>query len=203
MPETHALLDSRIADKVKAQEIFETYVKENPDNLKTFQGISRWLLTEMKRLQEGMGANEFKRKTKAAAKRFMLRQELFLEGVSQTLPNSVRLSMHPSSNREKISIALVPQPQGLPNGPAPWMGSAVKPADPKGAWKVDYYDPEKYDVVDQNGKPIKLAAEASLDYSSLEPRPYYMVAKAGASSASGSNAAPNAGPVQVAHKAKL
>lgn len=56
-----------------------------------------------------------------------LREKAFAESIAQRYPDHLRLSIHPSTDTKKISVALVPQPGGC--SMTPWHACLVRSVD--------------------------------------------------------------------------
>lgn len=91
----------------------EARIKADPDTNSTYCGMVKFLQTELFGALAGKSYSQRQKLQKGAAKKMMQRSEAFTLAIRTYRSNDVRLSMHPSSGMAKLSVSLVPSPQGF------------------------------------------------------------------------------------------
>lgn len=111
--------------------VVRQFIKENQDALLTYRGLAKWLTLELandSRLLSVGGQTKKKNLIKDLARAVMARSGAFNKLILAAMPNHIRLSIHPSSGKEKLSFPLTPQPDGT-FGKAPWMSAIAVSID--------------------------------------------------------------------------
>lgn len=94
---------------------------------------------------------EYKRKTKQVAERMITRGKAFARLIESQLPEYVRLSIHRSTGRNKLSFPLIPQPDHF--SMTPWHCSVMVTAKGRFCTAHAYQARKSADVVEQGGRP--------------------------------------------------
>ncbi|KHN95591.1 Pyoverdine biosynthesis [Metarhizium album ARSEF 1941] len=108
--ECRSLLESRYGSTLKQ---IESLIKADSDTNSTYCGMVKFLQTELFGTLAGKSYRERQKLQKNSAKKMMQRSEAFTLAIRTNRPLDVRLSMHPSSGVAKLSVALVPSPEGF------------------------------------------------------------------------------------------
>ncbi|KAK3317223.1 putative pyoverdine/dityrosine biosynthesis protein [Cercophora scortea] len=86
-------------------------VKKNEDTCLTYRGYIKFLETDLANVYP-IGSDrskcKFKKGIELVAKQMLTRGDAFARAVRERFPTHVRLSIHPSTNRSKLSISLLP-----------------------------------------------------------------------------------------------
>ncbi|KAI1260985.1 Pyoverdine/dityrosine biosynthesis protein-domain-containing protein [Xylariaceae sp. FL1019] len=101
-------------------------IANDPNIAKTYTGYKKFLATEREERQ-GRSRSQTERENASIAKSMITRGKAFAETVKKNFPQSVRLSIHPSNDKDKISVKLLPQENAIPM--TPWHGAVVRGAD--------------------------------------------------------------------------
>lgn len=97
----------------------ESAVKEDPNKHLTYRGYLKFLeldLASTYPVGPDRTKSRFKRGVEKIAKCMLKRGDAFAKAVRERFPNHVRLSIHPSTGEDKISINILPVPETL----TPW-----------------------------------------------------------------------------------
>ncbi|KAI6752578.1 hypothetical protein HG530_013947 [Fusarium avenaceum] len=124
-------------------------IATDPDVAQTYKGYKKFLETERDSDQPRSRAEK---ENASIAKSMLRRGKAFSLAIQNAFPHSVRLSIHPSSDLNKVSISLLPQE----NKPimTPWHGAAVRRVDGTISLMHAYTVPSiSYDLVHVNGRP--------------------------------------------------
>ncbi|KAI0390359.1 Clavaminate synthase-like protein [Xylariaceae sp. FL0594] len=93
---------------------------------KTYTGYKKFLMSEREE-RPGRSRSQMERENAAIAKQMVTRGKAFADIIKQSFSDSVRLSIHPSDDTNKISIKLLPQSNEIVM--TPWHGAVVRSAD--------------------------------------------------------------------------
>ncbi|KAI1324201.1 Clavaminate synthase-like protein [Xylariaceae sp. FL0255] len=117
----------------------------------TYTGYKKFLASERDE-RPGRSRSQTERENAAIAKSMITRGKAFAETVKQNYGNSVRLSIHPSNDKDKISIKLLPQNNQIPM--TPWHGAIVRGVDGSVSMTHALSVPAvTHDVVYKDGRP--------------------------------------------------
>ncbi|KAF1951536.1 Clavaminate synthase-like protein [Byssothecium circinans] len=97
----------------------ESYVKDDENKRLTYCGYLKFLeldLASLYPIDESRTKNKFKKGVQKIAETMLKRGEAFARAVRENVPNHVRLSIHPSTGEDKISINVLP----VSNTVTPW-----------------------------------------------------------------------------------
>ncbi|KAH8155962.1 hypothetical protein CIB48_g12285 [Xylaria polymorpha] len=97
-------------------------IANDPDILKTYRGYRKFLETDLSR--NGRSKSQQGRQIGEVAKAMITRGKAFAEVISSKYSDFVRLSIHPSQDTNKISIATLPQDNQAVA--TPWHGALVR-----------------------------------------------------------------------------
>jgi hypothetical protein len=138
-------------------------IKNDPDTLATYQGYKKFLASDLAQDEWVSSASAKERKMHFAliAKEMLVRGRMFAVAIREKMGDCVRLSIHPSENRTKLSISLVPQGRGS-LGYTPWHSCVAVELD--GTYRTGHAADfrESYDLVYRNGRPHHFRARSDL-----------------------------------------
>ncbi|KAI1314258.1 Pyoverdine/dityrosine biosynthesis protein-domain-containing protein [Xylaria venustula] len=101
-------------------------ITNDPDITRTYKGYKKFLMGE--RYDRTIRSrSQTERENSEIAKTMILRGKAFSETVRTKYPNSIRLSIHPSEDTNKISITMLPQENEIVM--TPWHGAVVRGVD--------------------------------------------------------------------------
>ncbi|KAL6899929.1 Pyoverdine/dityrosine biosynthesis domain-containing protein [Trichoderma evansii] len=133
-------------------------ISNNADVTATYRGYKKFLETER---DTKLGRSRADKENAEIAKRMLNRGKAFAEAIKKRFPVSVRLSIHPSTDVNKISIALLPQDNEVPM--TPWHGAAVRKVDGTitmmHAYKVLAIS---HEIIYKNGRPMYFQERSDL-----------------------------------------
>ncbi|KAI1366304.1 Pyoverdine/dityrosine biosynthesis protein-domain-containing protein [Xylaria arbuscula] len=101
-------------------------IANDPDISKTYKGYKKFLMSERDD-RTNRSRSQMERENSAIAKAMIVRGKAFSETVKLKYPDSVRLSIHPSNDTNKVSITMLPQDNDTTM--TPWHGAVVRGAD--------------------------------------------------------------------------
>ncbi|KAI8624787.1 Clavaminate synthase-like protein [Xylariaceae sp. FL1651] len=101
-------------------------IANDPDVSKTYKGYKKFLMSERDD-RTNRSRSQTERENGEIAKSMILRGKAFAETIKTKYPDSVRLSIHPSSDTNKVSITMLPQENEVVM--TPWHGAVVRGAD--------------------------------------------------------------------------
>ncbi|KAL8949691.1 MAG: hypothetical protein Q9222_004220 [Ikaeria aurantiellina] len=107
----------------------ETHIAKDPDATLTYRGYIKFLETDLAaRPVEGEPKSkaQMKKLYEETAKKMMVRGKAFAASVAQNLTGYIRLSIHASTETNKLSMALIPQ---LGRTFTPWHSALVRAVD--------------------------------------------------------------------------
>ncbi|KAI3324702.1 Clavaminate synthase-like protein [Xylariaceae sp. AK1471] len=113
-------------------DVFEA-IANDPDISKTYKGYKKFLMSERDDRNK-RSRSQTERENSGIAKSMILRGKVrrnlkraFAETVKIKYPDSIRLSIHPSNDTNKVSITMLPQDNEIVM--TPWHGAVVRGAD--------------------------------------------------------------------------
>ncbi|KAI0521488.1 Clavaminate synthase-like protein [Xylaria bambusicola] len=98
-------------------------ITNDPDITKTYKGYKKFLISERDD-RTNRSRSQMERENSVIAKAMILRGKAFAEAVKLKFPDSIRLSIHPSNDINKVSIAMLPQDNEIVM--TPWHGAVVR-----------------------------------------------------------------------------
>ncbi|KAI8633964.1 Clavaminate synthase-like protein [Xylariaceae sp. FL1651] len=101
-------------------------IANDSNTTKTYTGYKKFLISEREE-RTGRSRSEMERENAKIAKAMVRRGKAFAEIVKLKFSDSIRLSIHPSNDTNKISIKLLPQDNEVVM--TPWHGAVVRRAD--------------------------------------------------------------------------
>ncbi|WDK20903.1 pyoverdine/dityrosine biosynthesis protein [Colletotrichum graminicola] len=142
----------------------EREIKDHPDTALTYRGFVkgayddlRWgpNIPEAVKSNEDMYQAEARRVGEQMTRRLIVRNRTsaYERALEFRFPDSIRISIHPSTGTSKFSIPLIPQPDCF--GLTPWHSCVLVTAqgDNRTTWVQHVTDAEKYEVINRNGIP--------------------------------------------------
>lgn len=147
--ECRTLLEAQYASSIKD---IEALISSDRDTNLTYCGMVKFLETEISAALVGKSYKERRKLQKDTAKKMMQRSEAFTLAIRTLRPMDVRLSMHPSSGAAKLSISLIPSPQGMYQR-SPWHSCVA--IDAEGGYHCVHSEEVKdtHDLVYKAGRP--------------------------------------------------
>ncbi|GAB0138183.1 hypothetical protein EsDP_00006426 [Epichloe bromicola] len=129
-------------------------IATNPDTLMTYMGYTRFLESDLQYIfgaPKG-GVRRYRKGVKYLAKQMLVRGYAFAGAVKARFPNHLRLSIHQSTGKHKISISLLNTKSGFTT---PWHCSVALMAD--GEWlsalMSDFKADPLLELVEEDGRP--------------------------------------------------
>ncbi|KAI0976531.1 Pyoverdine/dityrosine biosynthesis protein-domain-containing protein [Xylaria arbuscula] len=101
-------------------------ITNDPDISRTYKGYKKFLMGERDD-RTVRSRSQTERENSEIAKTMIIRGKAFAETVKIKYPNSIRLSIHPSEDTNKISITMLPQENDIVM--TPWHGAVVRGID--------------------------------------------------------------------------
>ncbi|CAI7649920.1 unnamed protein product [Penicillium bialowiezense] len=129
-------------------------LKTDEDYLRTYNGYDKFMKVDLKFspvTKACAGPKQYKKKIKTIAKTMIVRGVEFAELVRQIYPDSLRLSIHPSSGQTKLSCPLIPQQESF--SMSPWHCSIAVLANGKFITAHKSLHRQKFELVEKNGQP--------------------------------------------------
>ncbi|QIX01996.1 hypothetical protein AMS68_007513 [Peltaster fructicola] len=140
----------------------EHEIATDEDTKMTYRGYRRFLESDLRHIfptGEGLTSNGYKRNVKYLAQQMLIRGYAFAAAVKQAFPHHLRLSIHQSTGRNKISISLLNTRTGFTT---PWHCTVARMAD--GEWlsapKGDFEADEKLELVYEGDQPSHFREKA-------------------------------------------
>ncbi|KAI1816877.1 Clavaminate synthase-like protein [Poronia punctata] len=131
-------------------DVLEAIVND-PDISKTYKGYKKFLMGERED-RPNRSRSQTERENGSIAKAMILRGKAFAEAVRAKYTDSIRLSIHPSIDTNKVSIAMLPQDNDIVM--TPWHGAVVRGADGRVAMTHAILVPAiTHDIVYDEGRP--------------------------------------------------
>ncbi|KAI9890315.1 MAG: hypothetical protein M1814_004225 [Vezdaea aestivalis] len=138
-----------------ADEAIREMIQSDPDTLTTYRGFIRFLETDLKHspvAQNAVSGRQYRVIVKQVAQGMMNRAESFTKIIKARCPGFVRLSIHPSTGLEKLSVPLIVQANGsFPK--SPWHCSVAVGVD--GSYSTVHSKDvrETHNLVERAGRP--------------------------------------------------
>ncbi|CAG8171300.1 unnamed protein product [Penicillium salamii] len=132
----------------------DKFLKSDEDYLRTYNGYDKFMKVDLKFspvTKDCAGPKQYKKKIKSIAKKMIVRGVEYAELVRQIYPDSLRLSIHPSSGKTKLSCPLIPQKDSF--SMSPWHCSVAVLVDGKFITAHKSSHRQKFDLVERSGQP--------------------------------------------------
>ncbi|KAI8180413.1 Spore wall maturation protein DIT1 [Colletotrichum sp. SAR 10_65] len=143
-------------------------VRAHPDTALTYQKYVRSAREDLRWGPEvepdiTSDAAKYAAETERIAERMTQRLIAYERALEHKFPRVIRLSIHRSTGKNKISIPLIPQPGGF--GLTPWHSTLLVTADGEFRTELskDIQDKQKYDIIKRDGQPY-FVREKHSDY---------------------------------------
>ncbi|KAL3302174.1 Glutamyl-tRNA(Gln) amidotransferase [Colletotrichum asianum] len=143
-------------------------VRAHPDTALTYQKYVRSAREDLRWGPEvepdiTSDAAKYAAETERIAERMTQRLIAYERALEHKFPQVIRLSIHRSTGKNKISIPLIPQPGGF--GLTPWHSTLLVTADGEFRTELskDLQDTQKYEIVKHDGQPY-FVREKHLDF---------------------------------------
>ncbi|KAJ5309110.1 hypothetical protein N7508_004489 [Penicillium antarcticum] len=130
------------------------FLKSNEDYLRTYNGYDKFMKIDLKyspATKDCPGPKQYKKSVKTIAKAMIVRGVEFAELLRQVYPDSLRLSIHPSSGQTKLSCPLIPQIDSF--SMSPWHCSIAVKLDGTFLTAHKSSHRQNFDLVEKNGQP--------------------------------------------------
>ncbi|KAK2038726.1 hypothetical protein LZ31DRAFT_569874 [Colletotrichum somersetense] len=144
----------------------EMEIKHHSDTALTYEGFVKGAYDDLRWGSDTpevviSNAGLYQAEAQRVAKQMTRRLIAYEKALESRFPDSIRLSIHPSSGKSKFSVPLVPQPDCF--GLTPWHSCLLVTARGcyRTTWRKDVTDPEAYEVVSRNGIPYFVREAAS------------------------------------------
>jgi alpha-ketoglutarate-dependent taurine dioxygenase len=142
----------------------EVAAKSNPDIQMTLEGYNRFLRKDLAYDSRYTGLSEEERAAKyqELAKQMMSRWKSFAAAIDANRGELVRLSIHDSAGKGKLSMAIVPQQQKGVVGFTPWHSAVAVELD--GSYRTVHAADmtDDYELVLKDGRPYCYRAKSDL-----------------------------------------
>ncbi|KAK1993538.1 pyoverdine/dityrosine biosynthesis protein [Colletotrichum falcatum] len=136
----------------------EEEIKNHPDTALTYRGFVKGAEDDLQwgpHISQDITSNQDRYQIEAqrVGQRMTERLIAYETALEFRFPESIRISIHPSTGESKFSVPLVPQPDCF--GLTPWHSCLLVTAqgDYRTTWAKNVTNPEKYDVVYRNDIP--------------------------------------------------
>ncbi|CAG8248970.1 unnamed protein product [Penicillium salamii] len=132
----------------------DKFLKSDEDYLRTYNGYDKFMKVDLKFspvTKDCAGPKQYKKKIKSIAKKMIVRGVEYAELVRQIYPDSLRLSIHPSSGQTKLSCPLIPQKDSF--SMSPWHCSVAVLVDGKFITAHKSSHRQKFDLIEKSGQP--------------------------------------------------
>lgn len=156
-------------------------ISASEDTCLTYRGYIRFLQTDLQQVYpvgETRSNKTFKSGIEYIAKQMLKRGQAFAHAVRENFPNHVRLSIHPSTGENKLSISTLPTVS--PTFTTPWHCAVAFDLDGtlRSGHREDFDANEDYDLVYENGRPSyyrkkSLSALVTWDKAPIVASPIY------------------------------
>ena len=156
-----------LADYGRTEEEIRQMMKDDADTLCTYCGFIRFLESDLKfspitAKDKAVSGSQYRKTVKKVAIRMMVRAESFTNLLQARCPDYVRMSIHPSTGKVKLSIPLIVQGSGeFPR--SPWHSSTAVAVD--GSYSTVHKRDvlETHDLVcDSRGRPYYFREKSSV-----------------------------------------
>ncbi|KAJ0268828.1 hypothetical protein COL940_013011 [Colletotrichum noveboracense] len=143
-------------------------VRAHPDTALTYQKYVRSAREDLRwgpEVESDVTSDvaKYAAETERIAERMTQRLIAYERALEHKFPRVIRLSIHRSTGKNKISIPLIPQPGGF--GLTPWHSTLLVTADAEFRTELskDLQDTQKYEIVKRDGQPY-FVREKHLDF---------------------------------------
>ncbi|KAF4876720.1 Spore wall maturation protein DIT1 [Colletotrichum siamense] len=143
-------------------------VRAHPDTALTYQKYVRSAREDLRwgpEVEPDITSDtaKYAAETERIAERMTQRLIAYERALEHKFPRVIRLSIHRSTGKNKISIPLIPQPGGF--GLTPWHSTLLVTADGEFRTELskDIQDKQKYDIIKRDGQPY-FVREKHSDY---------------------------------------
>lgn len=149
----------------------ESYAKDDENKRLTYCGYLKFLsldLADTYPIGPGRTKSAFKRGVEVIAKSMLKRGEAFARAVRENFPDHVRLSIHPSTGENKISINVLP----VPKVSTPWHSAVAIMVDGTviAGQRKSFEEDANMELVYENGRPSHFRERSELyQWSSSTP----------------------------------
>ncbi|KAJ5617559.1 hypothetical protein N7537_002673 [Penicillium hordei] len=137
-------------------------LKSDEDYLRTYNGYDKFMKVDLKFspvTSDCAGPKQYKKRIKIIAKAMIVRGE-YAELVRQIYPDSLRLSIHPSSGQTKLSCPLIPQKNSF--SMSPWHCSIAVTTTGEFITAHQSTHRQKFDLINKDGQPYFFRERSSL-----------------------------------------
>lgn len=138
-------------------------IKNDSDTLATYMGYKKFLASDLAQEKWVAAVSGKERKARFAeiAKEMLIRGRMYANAIRESMSDCVRLSIHPSQDKTKLSISLIPQARGK-LGYTPWHSCVAVELD--GTYRTGHAAEfrDNYDIVYRNGRPHHFRARSEL-----------------------------------------
>ncbi|TDZ27412.1 Spore wall maturation protein DIT1 [Colletotrichum spinosum] len=123
---------------------YQKYVRSAREDLRWGPDVEQSVISD---------PDKYATETERVAERMTQRLIAYEKALEARCPEAIRLSIHRSTGKNKISIPLIPQSDGF--GLTPWHSTLLITAQGGFCTKLtkDLADPAKYEVIEKGGKP--------------------------------------------------
>ncbi|PGH30761.1 hypothetical protein GX50_06481 [[Emmonsia] crescens] len=108
-----------------------TFISKDPDTTLTYRGYIKFLEKDLDHdiviSDASVSKRQIKKRHEATARNMITRGRAFAIAIATRFDKSIRLSIHPSTESAKVSIAITPQKDGMIM--TPWHSSLVRAVD--------------------------------------------------------------------------
>ncbi|KAJ5498343.1 Pyoverdine biosynthesis [Penicillium expansum] len=132
----------------------DKFLKSDEDYLRTYNGYDKFMKVDLKFspvTRDCAGPKQYKKRIKSIAKSMIVRGVEYAELVRQIYPDSLRLSIHPSSGQTKLSCPLIPQKNSF--SMSPWHCSVAVTTAGEFITAHQSAHRQKFDLIKKDGQP--------------------------------------------------
>ncbi|KAL2698648.1 hypothetical protein AAEP93_010036 [Penicillium crustosum] len=132
----------------------DKFLKSDEDYLRTYNGYDKFMKVDLKFspvTRDCAGPKQYKKRIKTIAKAMIVRGVEYAELVRQIYPDSLRLSIHPSSGQTKLSCPLIPQKNSF--SMSPWHCSIAVTITGEFVTAHQSTHRQKFDLIKKDGQP--------------------------------------------------
>ena len=138
----------------------EKQYTSDPDMNMTYQCYIKFLETDLATQHEHLSKTEIKKNNEVIAKKMLVRGKAFAGAIASRYSDCVRLSIHPSREVNKLSLAVTAQ---LGRVQTPWHSSVVRAVD--GTFTMAHsasVSALTHDLIYENGRPMYFRERSDL-----------------------------------------
>ncbi|KAF3761231.1 Clavaminate synthase-like protein [Cryphonectria parasitica EP155] len=131
-------------------------ISQSEDTCLTYRGYIKFLQTDLQHVYpvgETRSNKSFKTSIEYIAKQMLKRGQAFAHAVRENFPDHIRLSIHPSTGENKISISTLPTTSSTFT--TPWHCAVAFDIDGtlRSGHRAHFDASEEYDLIYENGRP--------------------------------------------------